>query len=65
MTAPAATVHSADCPNVRNLLYNPEREIEVRWARQKDDVYQVSLVIETADQVRQGGITDITFSTSE
>ncbi|HBL25962.1 MAG TPA: GTP pyrophosphokinase [Acidobacteria bacterium] len=44
------SVHSADCPNVRNLLYNPEREIEVRWARQKDDVYQVSLVIETADQ---------------
>jgi GTP pyrophosphokinase len=25
-------VHSRDCPNVRNLLYHPEREIEVRWA---------------------------------
>jgi GTP pyrophosphokinase len=44
------SVHSMDCPNVRNLLYNPEREIEVQWARQKDDVYQISLVIETADQ---------------
>jgi len=25
-------VHSKSCPNVRNLLYHPEREIEVRWA---------------------------------
>jgi GTP pyrophosphokinase len=25
-------VHSRTCPNVRNLLYHPEREIEVRWA---------------------------------
>jgi GTP pyrophosphokinase len=44
------SVHSVDCPNVRNLLYNPEREIEVEWAKQKNDVYQISLVIETADQ---------------
>jgi GTP diphosphokinase / guanosine-3',5'-bis(diphosphate) 3'-diphosphatase len=44
------SVHSLECPNVKNLLYNPEREIEVEWARGKDDVYQISLVIETADQ---------------
>src|SRR6202035_3115737 len=44
------SVHSVDCPNVKNLLYNPEREIEVEWARQKDNVYQISLVIETEDQ---------------
>lgn len=25
-------VHSADCPNVRKLLYHPDREIEVRWS---------------------------------
>jgi GTP diphosphokinase / guanosine-3',5'-bis(diphosphate) 3'-diphosphatase len=25
-------VHSRSCPNVRRLLYHPEREIEVRWA---------------------------------
>jgi GTP pyrophosphokinase len=43
------SVHSIDCPNVKNLLYNPEREIEVEWAKQKDDVYQVELTIETAD----------------
>jgi len=25
-------VHTRTCPNVRNLLYHPEREIDVRWA---------------------------------
>jgi len=25
-------VHARACPNVKNLLYHPEREIEVRWA---------------------------------
>ncbi len=43
------SVHSAECPNVKNLLYNPEREIEVEWARQGDEVYPVVLVIETED----------------
>ncbi len=33
-------VHSRSCPNVRNLLYHPEREIEVRWAA--DAVKRVS-----------------------
>ncbi|HZF09578.1 MAG TPA: bifunctional (p)ppGpp synthetase/guanosine-3',5'-bis(diphosphate) 3'-pyrophosphohydrolase [Thermoanaerobaculia bacterium] len=41
------SVHSIDCPNVKNLLYNPEREVEVEWAKQKNDVYQVSLLVET------------------
>jgi len=44
------SVHSVDCPNVRNLMYNPEREIEVEWARQAGAVFQVSLSIETQDQ---------------
>jgi GTP pyrophosphokinase len=52
------SVHSTDCPNVKNLLYNPEREIEVRWEEQKDDVYQVSLLIETEDQ--QGMLAKLT-----
>jgi GTP diphosphokinase / guanosine-3',5'-bis(diphosphate) 3'-diphosphatase len=26
-------VHAIDCPNVVNLLYEPERKIEVEWAR--------------------------------
>ena len=52
------SVHSTNCPNVRNLLYEPEREIEVEWARQGDSVYRVVLVIETED--RPGMIARLT-----
>jgi GTP pyrophosphokinase len=44
------SVHSAECVNVKNLLYNPEREIEVAWARTADEVFPVSLLIETEDR---------------
>jgi GTP pyrophosphokinase len=44
------SVNSTECSNVKNLLYNPEREIEVEWARQNDEVFPVVLVIETEDQ---------------
>ena len=30
-------VHARSCPNVRNLLYHPEREIEVQWASTHPD----------------------------
>jgi GTP pyrophosphokinase len=29
-------VHSVNCPNVTNLLYEPERRIDVLWAGEKD-----------------------------
>jgi GTP diphosphokinase / guanosine-3',5'-bis(diphosphate) 3'-diphosphatase len=44
------SVHSVDCPNVKNLLYNPEREIEVRWAKEVDEVFETTVFIETEDQ---------------
>jgi GTP diphosphokinase / guanosine-3',5'-bis(diphosphate) 3'-diphosphatase len=44
------SVHSTECPNVKNLLYNPEREIEVEWARKDVGVYPVTLRIETEDE---------------
>jgi len=46
------SVHSRECPNVENLLYNPEREIEVEWASRKggEDLYRTSLLIETEDK---------------
>ena len=43
------SVHSVECTNVQNLLYNQEREIEVEWARQGGELYPVVLVIETED----------------
>lgn len=44
------SVHSEDCSNVKNLLYHPEREIEVEWAGKGDRLYPVVLCIETEDQ---------------
>ncbi|HXU32311.1 MAG TPA: bifunctional (p)ppGpp synthetase/guanosine-3',5'-bis(diphosphate) 3'-pyrophosphohydrolase [Thermoanaerobaculia bacterium] len=44
------SVHSADCPNVRNLLYNPDREIEVEWARRSEDRYRIALTMEADNQ---------------
>ncbi len=44
------SVHSAECPNVKNLLYDPEREIEVSWARTGGEVFAIQLEIETEDE---------------
>ena len=52
------SVHSVECTNVKNLLFNPEREIEVEWARAAADSYPVSLLIETED--RQGVLARVT-----
>jgi GTP pyrophosphokinase len=45
-------VHSASCPNIRNLMFNPDREIEVEWADQRQAQYQVEVEIVMED--RQG-----------
>ena len=52
------SVHSVDCPNVRNLLYNPEREIEVAWADKAEGIYPVSLLLQTED--RRGMLAKLT-----
>jgi len=45
-------VHSANCPNVKNLMFNPDREIAVEWADQRQPQFQVELEILMED--RQG-----------
>jgi GTP diphosphokinase / guanosine-3',5'-bis(diphosphate) 3'-diphosphatase len=53
-------VHSVNCPNVTNLLYEPERKIDVEWAR--DDAtptaYPVKLTVYCDD--RFGMLKNIT-----
>jgi len=53
-------VHSVNCPNVTNLLYEPERKIDVEWAR--DDTtptaYPVKLTVFCDD--RFGMLKNIT-----
>ena len=43
-------VHSAQCPNVQNLMYEPERKIAVEWARSASDPLPVKVVIYTDDR---------------
>ena len=43
------SVHSAECPNVKNLLYHPEREIKVEWSKEDSGSHEVTLVIEATD----------------
>ena len=42
-------VHAVDCANVKQLIYNPEREIDVAWVRSTEELYAVTLVIQTED----------------
>ena len=53
------SVHSASCPNVENLLLNPDRKIAVQWTANGDELtkYTVRLSIYTED--RTGILADI------
>jgi guanosine-3',5'-bis(diphosphate) 3'-pyrophosphohydrolase len=52
------SVHSATCPNVLNLLYDPERRIAVEWAKGADGTpYKVRLTIQVED--RKGILADV------
>ena len=45
------SVHSATCPNVVNLLYDPERRIEVEWDKGAEAArYTVKLTMEVEDR---------------
>jgi GTP pyrophosphokinase len=52
------SVHTVDCPNVRNLLFNPERQVDVTWSNEEQGSYLVTLRIETED--RQGMLARLT-----
>ncbi len=53
-------VHSVHCPNVTNLLYEPERKIDVEWARDESTptAYPVKLTVYCDD--RFGMLKNIT-----
>ena len=54
----SVSVHSATCPNVVNLLYDPERQIDVAWAGEKGAFYAIELDVVTDD--RPGLLADLT-----
>src|SRR5436190_8519553 len=58
-------VHSKNCPNVQNLLYDADRKIEVEWAGTAPaaEAYAVPLTIVTAD--RPGMLAEIAAAISD
>jgi GTP pyrophosphokinase len=51
-------VHSVNCTNVQNLMYDAERKIEVEWARAVGHTFPVTLHVRTED--RPGMLSQIT-----
>jgi GTP diphosphokinase / guanosine-3',5'-bis(diphosphate) 3'-diphosphatase len=51
-------VHSLNCSNVQNLLYEVERKIDVEWARSTSAPFPVKLTVLTED--RPGMLSQIT-----
>ena len=43
-------VHSAQCSNVQNLMYEPERKIAVEWTRTSKDPLPVKVIVYTDDR---------------
>jgi guanosine-3',5'-bis(diphosphate) 3'-pyrophosphohydrolase len=58
-------VHAQDCPNVTNLMYEPERRIDVEWARDESapSAYPVKLTVFCDD--RFGMLKQITAIISD
>jgi len=53
------SVHSERCPNVLNLLYDPERRIDVMWDKGDDSsLFTICLSIQVED--RRGMLADVT-----
>jgi len=51
-------VHSTNCPNVQNLMYEVERKIDVEWARSTADCFTVRMQVRTDD--RPGMLNQLT-----
>jgi len=57
-------VHSAACSNVVNLLYDPERRIDVEWDKSGDPApYIVRLTMQVED--RKGMLAEISAKVSD
>ena len=54
------SVHRASCPNVADLMRNPDRMIEVAWDASGATEFRVEIVVEATD--RMGLLKDITVA---
>ncbi|HWW95775.1 MAG TPA: bifunctional (p)ppGpp synthetase/guanosine-3',5'-bis(diphosphate) 3'-pyrophosphohydrolase [Vicinamibacteria bacterium] len=44
------SVHSQNCPNVVNLLYDPERRMAVEWEHGSEGAYDVRIAVDVEDR---------------
>ena len=51
-------VHSLNCTNVQNLMYEVERKIDVEWSRAASEMFRVKLLVRSED--RPGMLSQIT-----
>jgi guanosine-3',5'-bis(diphosphate) 3'-pyrophosphohydrolase len=52
------SVHKTDCSNVRRLIFDPGRRIDVDWEKHGDRMYEATLLLDGDD--RQGLLASIT-----
>ena len=57
------SIHTADCPNIENLSYDPERHIKVEWEVDKKVSHPVKISV-LAGEDRPGLLADITAAIS-
>jgi GTP pyrophosphokinase len=57
------SVHSQNCTNVKNLMYDPERRIAVAWEKGGEDSFEVRIAVEVED--RPGLLAAITAIVAE
>lgn len=57
------SVHRASCPNVRDLMTDPERLIDVEWDTSGATEFRVEIVIEAND--RMGLLKDVTIAIND
>ncbi len=57
------SVHTVNCPNVQNLMYDPHRRIEVAWEGEREAIYEVPIVVRAED--RPGLLADLTSAIAE
>ncbi len=55
-------VHFSSCPNVKNLIYESDRRIDVEWVGKTYEPYTVKLTLHTED--RQGLLAEVTSAIS-
>ena len=49
------SVHAQTCPNVVNLMYDPERRIAVEWERGGEGAYEVRIAVQVEDRPGAAG----------